>query len=349
MRYLEKKDKQTARLYPFLAIFARGDFLQGRLVNHIKAMANESDINWGNHYTLLALGNGFDIDLGLPTSYLDFFKSDYFPFVRGGQDFHRLGEYIFDRGVVKKWYDLENILAEFGETNKYLRQEEIEENRSDYERLSTSLTYYLKSIDFSRIRKDSSAAKILTSAAKSLIPPTIYTFNYTDLADIREMLGLSNIQPFYVHGSLARGNIILGVGDYARLDYSSDFMYKTNNRNYNPGDFFKELDLCDEVIIFGLSMSRVDYPYFEDFFSNVASGQYSGEHKKSIRIFTYDEDSRIEILRNLRTMNKGMIRLFNNSDFDIIRTKDDIDSEKVQGVCNLLDGWRLDTDIKWAQ
>ena len=63
--------------------------------------------------TLLIFGNGFDINLGFPTSYKDYFISDYFPFVHNDHKCHSLGHYVYEKGIQEKWYDLENILAEY--------------------------------------------------------------------------------------------------------------------------------------------------------------------------------------------------------------------------------------------
>ena len=46
--------------------------------------------------TLLILGNGFDIDLGFPTRYKDFFLSDSFPFVNNDMSCHSLGHYVYE-------------------------------------------------------------------------------------------------------------------------------------------------------------------------------------------------------------------------------------------------------------
>lgn len=104
-----------------------------------------------------------------------------------------------------------------------------------------------------------------------------------------------------------------------------------------------EIASYDDIIIFGLSLSRVDYPYFDDFFKDVASGKYENERKKYIRVFTYDEKARMDILDNLRQMNGGLIKLFGHSDFDIICTKDNIDEEKVLEVIkHLSHHWEID-------
>lgn len=56
--------------------------------------------NFDEHNALLVIGNGFDLDLGLKTSYKDFVNNELcdgegrFPFVKGGHN-GMLGEYIF--------------------------------------------------------------------------------------------------------------------------------------------------------------------------------------------------------------------------------------------------------------
>ena len=53
--------------------------------------------------------------------------------------------------------------------------------------------------------------------------------------------------------------------------------------------------------------------------------------KKKIRIFTYDENSRQEILIQLRTMNNKRINeLYDLNDFAIYRTKNEIDDNKIK-------------------
>lgn len=326
------------------------------------------------HGNLLILGNGFDLNLGFPTSYIDFVNNHNeqdngaFPFAKGEGRCSKLGKFIQSATTIKRWYDLENILAEYGkqenpydfdvglngfwlnfgrlvfDAKKIKRKKKIIEankaDKEDYYKLINSLTLYLKSIDLSHPNADSVAARLL----KALFggpgdPPAIYSFNYTDLSVIGQGLKL-NISPDivnHVHGSLNNSDIILGVGDYAELRDEVDYMYKTFSEKYHSSQLFQALDTCDTILIFGLALSQVDYPYFADFFKRLASGEVK-ETKKIVRIFTYDDASRAEILRNLRRMNKSMINLVNYCDFDIVRTKDNVDEQKVsvilEGITN---------------
>lgn len=294
---------------------------------------------------LLVLGNGFDLDLGYKTSYKDFvnngFEPDYgqFPFVKGGC-FHGLGGYVC-AATCANWYDLENVLAAFGE--HYAKIAEIDHNKEEYALLVDRLTRYLTNIDYSHPTKDSVAARLLRALCDCVVPFETYTFNYTDLVVIGDALDLDVNSATHVHGSLKENNIILGVGDYTNLDSSSDFLYKTSNNNYRATELIFDLGAFDNIYIFGLSLSSVDYPYFEDLFKKIASGVEDRQRKKNIRIFTYDDKSKMDILRNLRRMNSGMIRLRNYADLDIVRTKDNIDEAKVSAIINkILTEWEID-------
>lgn len=282
--------------------------------------------------TLLILGNGFDINLGFPTSYKDFFKSEQFPFVRNDQTCHSLGRFVFDKGVQNKWYDLENLLAVYGNTYQYRT---YNGDKDDYKRLILGLAAYLETVDFSKPKTDSVAARILKAADDPLLPPAVYTFNYSSFETISSALGLNNYSCYHVHGSLKNHDIVLGVGEYVNLEPSLSFLYKTSSIYYNSNGILNSFNDYVNIIIFGLSLSQVDYPYFEDFFKDVAARKYIGLDKKYIRIITYDENSRLDILNNLRGMNSGLIKL-GYSDFDIIRVKDNIDELKVQEVVEKL-------------
>ena len=299
------------------------------------AMAVEQKLESNTGNTLLLLGNGFDVDLGFPTKYQDFFKSKQFPFVHNDHSCHPLGHHVYEKGIQDKWYDLENILAEYGSSLVSISNK-VDGDKEDYKRIVQGLVDYLNTIDLRQPKEDSVAARILKAADDHLVPPTVYTFNYTDFEAISEAIGISYKNANHVHGSLKDGDIVLGVGDYVKLRSNASFLYKTSCPRYDSRGILSSFELYDTIIFLELSLSKVDYPYFEDFFKDVAYRKYQGEKKKYIRIFTYDEESRLAILDNLRAMNSGLIKLMGYSDFDIIRTKDAIDEDKVQKVIDHL-------------
>ena len=304
---------------------------------------------------LLILGNGFDLDLGFPTSYKHFFESSYWPFVSGGEDYGELGLFLLTNLRRRDlWFNLEDALAEYGlsrATPKPMKRDENSQKNDDerdFNRLVTGLRDYLSSLDYDSLNHNSTAAKVLDAFSQVPNPGRIYSFNYTNVEDYQKALGITTIQPHFIHGDLVSNNIILGVGDYVKnLPPATDFMYKTNRDGYRSTELFKDLAAFKTIIIFGLSMSKIDYPYFEDFFHDIISGKYEGDERKYVRIVTNDEDSRRQILRNLREMNDGMIKLRNYADFDVIRTKDNIDESKVLSMLNVINSkWEIDTTSK---
>ena len=62
---------------------------------------------------VLVLGNGFDLDLGLKTSYKDFWESDFCPKDYPAPLIHHLNQRWPDNLEAVKWYDLENELLNY--------------------------------------------------------------------------------------------------------------------------------------------------------------------------------------------------------------------------------------------
>lgn len=82
--------------------------------------------------------------------------------------------------------------------------------------------------------------------------------------------------------------------------------------------------LAEEVIVFGHSFGKVDEEYFRPYFEYILRQDIvDGQCHPKIIIFTYDEESRIAILRRIFEMGINRQRLFNLCDFKIFRTKED--------------------------
>lgn len=62
---------------------------------------------------VLILGNGFDLDLGLKTSYKDFWESEFCPKKYPAPIIHHLNQRWSDNLEAVKWYDLENELLNY--------------------------------------------------------------------------------------------------------------------------------------------------------------------------------------------------------------------------------------------
>jgi hypothetical protein len=61
--------------------------------------------------TCIVIGNGFDINLGLPTSYADFVKSTHFDdMVKRGNE---LAKHLKSKFELQNWIDIENELKSY--------------------------------------------------------------------------------------------------------------------------------------------------------------------------------------------------------------------------------------------
>ena len=296
---------------------------------------------------VLILGNGFDLDLGLPTRYSDFAKSKFWPFKRlmnktsfDGEKIDTLNDALFRASTDSSWFDIEKTLGDYASFNGTYNstrasygeevQEQAIEDEHYYNNLVDSLKKYLFSIEDTELNRASVAAHVFQALIKSKYFTKIFSFNYTNLYSIAKRLGIeSEFKYQHVHGSLTT-NIILGIE--SRMDFYPGYRYMC--KEYNLGyetRFIKHcLEDAKDVVFFGHSLSPIDYHYFRSFFSAQSDDNLKFDNRKSITIFTYDKDSHFDICDQLRNMNERKLdNLFGSNAFRIIRTS--------EGITNIVD------------
>lgn len=78
-------------------------------------------------------------------------------------------------------------------------------------------------------------------------------------------------------------------------------------------------------------MGCTDYHYFSDFFKKQSGLNGNEVNSKKIRIFTYNEDSRLKLLEQLREMNeKRMNYLYDLNDLLFYKTSEPSDSIEIE-------------------
>lgn len=292
---------------------------------------------------ILILGNGFDIDLGLKTGYRDFMNNDnYWPFQKEPESYSPLGQEL-KKIKEENWYDVERALLQFAKsyrqsTDPFERDPNVFINcRYDYECLVSALAEYLQAQqDEGEVNTDSVAFRVLKRLLGNKSLDVIYSFNYTDIKKILQRIpGLPsiNIPIVNVHGKLNDHTLILGVNEKEELSYNQfQYLYKTFNRHYRSNSLRYDILTSQEIIIFGHSLSEVDYSYFEDFFFSLCQRDEDKSGKRKVTIFTYDEKSELQIKRWLRSMNQVQIELlYGYNDFQFICTKYANDKDSVDG------------------
>lgn len=322
------------------------------------------------HKTLFIIGNGFDLDLNLKTSYKDFLVSKYFlehmphysyePIINEADEEINIFYFLHQQNNIKGWIDVENELAFLASRKvhkKFPTYNEAEfpalvseQEKETFQQLRLALCDYLKDISYDEVKTDSYGLKILKILNDINNNSELITFNYTDINKLAPLIGDKKIfiPVSYMHGSLKSRktekddtSIILGFQDNIEIDNSYCFMIKSHSPYYASHNIKSKLDQADEVIFFGHSLGSTDYPYFEDFFRKQCAVKPDNE-KIKVRIFTYDEESRQNILIQLRNMNeKHTQMLYEYCDFAIYRIKDHIDDDKIESYLSELNNRTL--------
>lgn len=268
---------------------------------------------------VLIIGNGFDLDLGWKTRYNDFMASDYWP-VRKDTPTCPLEDYLAERLNIDRWYDLEGTIKTYATKTQFIANPANPNDEVFFNELRQSLTEYLKQEEKKDVNTESLAVKVLKATIANGYFG-IYTFNYTDLNKTIAKTGSCNRLAFeYVHGSVERNSIVIGVDDHTELREGYGYLRKVFSEHYTSHPIRYDLQECDEVVFFGHSLGDNDYPYFYDFF-RAQSQCKSRRESKYITIFTKDNRSRIQILEQLRKMNGGQTEhLQNDNVFKLIMT-----------------------------
>ena len=308
---------------------------------------------------ILIIGNGFDLDLGLPTKFSDFANSKFWPIAkkkgkpqelptrtaRGSfmamLPLHQntlLEHYLENKRHKESWFDLEGYLLDYASPNiskqivdpNHELESEIQENIAYYNKVLNSLYNYISEVQSNNtINTNSIAGKVLHAVVENGYFDHICSFNYTDLNLIANQLGISKkLNYYHIHGSVANNSIILGV-DETKLRKGYECFHKTSSKHYTSHNLYTELDNANEIVFFGLSFGKIDYSYFDHLFKMIANAEQMSEaREKYITIFTKNDNSRQGIISNLREMDINMQRLYAQSHFQIICTEKGLDSSE---------------------
>lgn len=259
--------------------------------------------------TIVILGNGFDINLGLNTSFSNFIASTQFvkfSFTPLMNDIRN--NYEKD----KKWCDIEQLFRDlFIQYQNKPSQELFDNINNTWLMINKAWGIYLPEItelDKIEIKKDSCAYKMLEYPQKH---SKWYTFNYTSpyyLAGFK-----NNEEPTPIHGWFAPreqtpnglmyripNELVIGIDSNAINPNCNNtelnHIVKKMHPRYEHNNFIKELFSSDNIIFFGHSMGITDSDYFCDFFTTLKKGLLP---HKNIYFVTLDSSSMLEIEDNL--------------------------------------------------
>jgi len=250
-----------------------------------------------NFDAIVIIGNGFDLSLGLKTSYTDFVKSKEFKLLLENENL--LAKHLDGIHTLENWIDIENELKNY--SKRFSRNNDNFFN--EFKNLSSALKEYLNNLKDINLNEDLMAVKIIKAVEN--LPTLIIDFNYTDtVSKIAEFLKFdintknSHIHHMKIHGSLDTNDLIFGVEDKADISSKHVFLKKSVNKNFKPIDFSEEILTSTNFVVFGHSLGETDHMYFEDYFRKSSLSSKSRE-SQNIVVYYYGESSYYDLFAQI--------------------------------------------------
>lgn len=281
---------------------------------------------------VLVVGNGFDINLGLKTSYSDYLESDLF---NNLCDFNSLAKRLKLKNKIYNWIDVEKELYNYSHEMFYLRGNILKPRvecknliisfEDNYRQICDSLMRYLCKEDIAAIKNFDSkmAFKVLEEALNN--DSYILTFNYTDTIErICEFWfrGIElNIN--HIHGSLSSQSFVFGVEDSAELSREHVFLYKSYNGKQNINGLTSIFENADSFTFFGYSLGQTDHSYFRDFFKLQTK---FGCKEKNFTFYYYGKEAYDDLIWQLQKLTDNRLtdlKNYNNLEFVDVKIKEE--------------------------
>lgn len=283
----------------------------------------------------LVIGNGFDIDMGIPSRYSDFIRSkEWQDVVRGFNVYLQMKDYQ-EHSLIgqlqmasqnSKWFDIEVEIHKFIESHPNNNDTEVRDIRNEFEAIRKALAKYLKRItETFTADKNKLSTYLMYKLRECPLSIADINFNYTNP---HEYLRLP-LQPevfngslhvvTHVHGSLRENDIVLGcdLQEGEQVNRQLSFMYKYNMLN-KANHVARHILEAKEIIFFGHSVNEMDFGYFKEFFKVASASPNPIRH---LTIITYDDESERNIKDNIRNQGISVSDLYSNLwTFDVIKT-----------------------------
>lgn len=244
--------------------------------------------------TVAIVGNGFDLNLGMPTSYLDFLRSPYFP---ASQDEQSLSSVLCRMSEIERWVDIELELVRYSAENPGRPT-----FQSEYNALRSALGEYIKSLPVPGLDGTTPAHRLIQKLATSP-DPLVVNFNYT--SSIRKLLEQAGMDSdtlskshWSIHGTCVDQNTIFGVDDLSPISVNHPFLYKSFAPNFSARGLSRQLIGATEVHFFGHSLGPPDHMYFRSYFQHLAATHTDA----TVTFHYYGESGRIDLLSQVRAL-----------------------------------------------
>lgn len=298
--------------------------------------------------TVLVIGNGFDVDLGLKTRYSDFTGDEgFFP----ENDKSNLYHFLRMQSSCPNWGGIEISMEEYARLP--YSSHTYEDDFKYYQLLKESFRlFFHKELygapkhlghgegpifrDKVKFNADSCAYHLCYRLLHSDSLNSIISYNYTDICSFIKQIGeeegeLDIAEIFQRYDSIRtfvhriEDVMVLGIsGNIILEDNRYYFLKKTHQAVIPPT--FNDLISAENIVFYGVSFSRPDYPYYTEFFKSISNNTPIGG-SKNIYIVSRDDESFKSCMYEIETMLNGdLTQLFNKNRIIQINTD--------KGVCS---------------
>lgn len=294
----------------------------------------------------LIVGNGFDIDMGLPSRYSDFIRSKEWNDAVNGfniylqqKDYqkHSLIAQLQMASTNSQWFDIEQEIHRFIVSHPDNTEMDVRDIRSEFEVIKKALTNYLKRIT-STFTADNSKVSTALHYRMRECPLTVteiyfnytYPHQYIKLPIQQAIFNGAQHWVTFVHGSLRDNDIVLGcdLQEGEQVNRQLSFMYKYNQLK-KANHIARNILEAKEIIFFGHSINEMDFGYFKEFFKVASASPIPIRH---LTIITYDDESERNIKDNIRNQGISVSDLYSNLwTFDIIKTSKLYENDAEEG------------------
>lgn len=247
--------------------------------------------------SVLILGNGFDISMGMETGYRDYLKSESFAKLIEANSIAKFLHSQLKEDV--NWFDLEYELASFSSSQG--RGASI---KGDFKSLLESIKLFLSAVEV-RVDINSKSYEIVRSFIGQ---GQIWVFNYTETVEaVFGSLDLPHRPEDYVrhiHGDLKSGKIIVGTDDAQQISNEHAFLKKASFENFDAREFRRQILADNHLIIYGHSMGVSDSFYFQELFDRILSNAIENYR---IQIYYYKEEGYDQLMNRINQLSRSRL------------------------------------------
>lgn len=280
---------------------------------------------------VVLIGNGFDLNLGLDTSFKSFFEKykSYFGMNYNSPE-NLFMKYVDtlnkDKNFINDWYNIEKLLGDFCINNHR------HDFRIEYQNLKINLEKFLNEQlnNFNISNKDNFASNLfIYFPTESLLKTKIINFNYTNTAETLAKNIVHKIpEVTYMHGKLndQENPIIFGINDKIIVNKNYSYIRKGSQINHKIVKNIDALKNAKNIFFFGHSLGETDHSYFEGFFQFLLDKSYP-KFIKNIVFFIHDKSIRNDLSYEINKLtNYNITTLITQFNLEFIEVTNDQNS-----------------------